>query len=169
MRPVILVHGYNDGTVNQAEYVAEWEALMASHGHEAHAIALPGNWADQNAYAVRAKINALGAPKVDIVAHSFGCMASRYYLKHLYGHLKTERMIFLGALHDGWAANFYGLNIGDDTPGMTLYYDIYGPEDNHVSLDMGQGRYFETFLDVPHYRQPFNPLVVARVNEILRA
>lgn len=89
-------------------------------------------------------------PKVDIIAHSAGGLAARYYVKFLGGHRRVQSLVTLGTPHLGTYFSFLfplatvvrqtlpnseflqELNAGKDANGDVDYTSIYSPTDGIV-------------------------------------
>lgn len=98
-----------------------------------------------------AYVNSLGAPRVNIVAHSLGSLPSRWYIKFGGGGQKVDRWISLAGPNHGtslayacalwdqgckdmtpnsWVLSH--LNEGDPTPGATRYTTFWSPDDGQI-------------------------------------
>ncbi|MFE1906128.1 lipase family alpha/beta hydrolase [Streptomyces gardneri] len=131
-----------------------------------------------SAPAVRDAVSALraetGAAKVDIVAHSEGGLASRYYIKFLGGDTQVGRLVMLATPNYGAVVGNMGiciptfsaacwqmsmgsdflnnLNAGDDTPGAvkytslaTLYDEFVRPTSNAFLQDGATNAYVQSY------------------------
>lgn len=65
---------------------------------------------------VEEALAATGTPQVDIVAHSMGGLAARYYIQELGGSKKVRRLITLGTPHRG--ALRAGIGVGENARQM---------------------------------------------------
>jgi triacylglycerol lipase len=91
-------------------------------------------------------LNATGASKVDIIAHSMGGLSSRYLSKSLAGSNKIDALVFLGTPNHGTtlaalcgiqsclemrpgSGFLTALNAGDETPGTPRYATWWTPCD----------------------------------------
>ena len=170
MIPVLLLHGLfltvpPPGEVGQ--YAAQWEQLMREHGHDNPVgVTFLTNDPIIHAWTTMYKVSSLQALEVNIVAHSLGVIAARYYLKYLNGRFRVRKLVSICGTHDGLFASLYSLNAGDDTPGDVEYYDIYGPDELPFQ-PLGDGGSTEHFIDVPHISAPFDDRVLAKVMEFL--
>ncbi|WP_428956436.1 esterase/lipase family protein [Streptomyces sp. cg35] len=158
-RPVVLVHGYN---ADPGVWGALADDLKASGytddeifrwGYDTHASVnetLAGQFA---AYVdgVRART---GADQVDIVAHSFGSLPTRWYLAHGGGTAHVAHWISLGGPNHGtytaWACAAWDqacrdmspgsyvqkrLAAGDETPGAARYATFWSNCDEVINPD----------------------------------
>lgn len=145
--PVLLVHGWGSSPVA----FRTMEARLVRSGRIVHAIALPGQDNIANAKAIRAFVGAHRLRRVDVVAHSMGGLASRWFIKFLRGSISVEHYVSLGTPQYGLApacvlplddggqmcprgAFLRKLNAGDDTPGLTGYTSISSRSDGIVPV-----------------------------------
>ncbi|MBI4287904.1 MAG: FHA domain-containing protein [Chloroflexi bacterium] len=76
----------------------------------------PYDWRQDNRLSARQLADTIDRWKVDgpitIVAHSMGCLVSRYYVDRLGGSKKVERMILIGGPHYGTPRAMAGILLG---------------------------------------------------------
>jgi triacylglycerol lipase len=101
---------------------------------------------------VESLLASTGATKVDIVAHSMGCLNTRWYVKFLGGETKVDDWACLGGPNHGtnWAYGCFStacsemrpgstflkeLNAGDETPGTVNYGTWWSPCDEIINPD----------------------------------
>jgi pimeloyl-ACP methyl ester carboxylesterase len=67
-----------------------------------------------------------GAAKVDIVCHSMGGLAARYYLRHFEGHMYVRRLVTIATPHQGtkWARWPLNQSLRDMMPGNPLLAEM---------------------------------------------
>ncbi len=107
--PVLLVPGWGD-QASDLEPARQW--LLQEGWTEARVQALsfddPWGSNESNAREVARAVESLqgltGAGRVDVVAHSMGGLALRYYLSFEEGHERVRRAVFLGTPHRGTVA-----------------------------------------------------------------
>lgn len=151
-RTVLLVHGFGSSSA----VFTGMAAALAARGIASIAVDLPGQDNVANADAIAELIRSRELATVDIVAHSMGGLASRWYLAMLGGaegpRPRVERYVSLGTPQYGLAAAcslppvgggqmcpgsafLAQLNDGDDTPGSTVYTTIASTHDRLVPVD----------------------------------
>ncbi|MER7397070.1 triacylglycerol lipase [Streptomyces sp. NPDC000151] len=154
--PVLFVHGYSGNGSN-------WNTMADRFRTDGWPSSYLDQWsydsrqsnattAQQLATEVDHLLAATGAAKVDIVSHSMGGLASRYYLKNLGGASKTDAWVSLGGPNHGTdSANscfdtsctemrigsgfLNTLNSGDETPGSPRYATWWSPCDTVINPD----------------------------------
>ncbi|MER5882388.1 triacylglycerol lipase [Streptomyces sp. NPDC001941] len=157
--PVIFVHGYNaDPGVwggLRADFKADGytDADLFSWGYDTHQSVnetLSGRFSSY----VEEVRRRTGAAKVDVVAHSFGSLVTRWYVKHGGGTATVDRWVSLAGPNHGtstaWACalwdqacrdmtpNSYvqkGLAEGDETPGAVRYATWWSNCDEVINPD----------------------------------
>ncbi|MCB5164858.1 triacylglycerol lipase [Streptomyces bambusae] len=157
--PVVFVHGYNADPGVWGSLRSDLRAdgypdsLLFSWGYDTHQSVnevLAGRFA---AYVdeVRART---GAAQVDVVAHSFGSLVTRWYVKHGGGAPKVGRWVSLAGPNHGtyisWACVIWGqacrdmspgsyvqkkLAEGDETPGAVAYATFWSDCDEVINPD----------------------------------
>lgn len=109
--PILFVHGYNG-------YVTTFKTFVKWFKEDGWPLSRLHNWAYNSAQSnvttakeISKMVDKLreitGATKVDIITHSMGALASRYYIKNLGGAAKVDDWISLGGPNHGTnLANF---------------------------------------------------------------
>lgn len=151
--PVVFVHGYNGGSSN-------WNDMIADFKADGYTTAQLNAWdydhtqsnkviAEQLATYVDGVLARTGATKVDIIGHSMGGLNSRWFAKFIGGTAEIDDYVSLGSPHHGtdWAygcadisctemrpgSAFLGeLNAGDETPGTVKYGSWWSPCDEVI-------------------------------------
>ena len=154
--PILFVHGWRGDR-------AQWRAMMARFKAD--------GWSDAELYAwtfdtgqpnaaaaarISARVDqilvATRARRVDIVTHSMGALATRYYLKHLRSAGKVDAWVSLGGPNHGTTVAelcfspacremrlgspfLAALNEGDETPGAPRYATWWSPCDEVIDPD----------------------------------
>jgi triacylglycerol lipase len=117
IHPVLLVHGIDDTCVR----FYKMRTILQAHGFDfieglnliPHNGSIPFSiMGEQVRDGVRMLLQKTGAPKVDIVAHSMGALAVRYYLQRLEGHSLVRRFISLAGPHHGTLTAHFRQNVG---------------------------------------------------------
>ena len=136
--PVVFVHGWSssaDAWSTMAERFRDdgWpEAYLVvwSYDTSRSNVETAGRLADR----VDAVLEATGASRVDVVAHSMGALPARYYVRHLGGDARVDGWVSLGSPNHGTVTAYTcvsrscremrpgssfmsALNEGDETPG----------------------------------------------------
>ncbi|MGX1675460.1 esterase/lipase family protein [Streptomyces sp. NPDC055400] len=158
-RPVILVHGYNAGP-------GVWGALAEELKASGYSDSRLFRWSYDSSPSVNETLSGqfaayvdtvrrqTGADQVDIVAHSFGSLVTRRYLKFGGGTAHVAHWISLGGPNHGtytaWACAAWDqacrdmspgsyvqdrLADGDETPGATRYSTFWSPCDEVIDPD----------------------------------
>ncbi|MEW2415212.1 triacylglycerol lipase [Streptomyces sp. NPDC046866] len=158
-RPVVLVHGYNAdpgvwGSLRAQLRAAGYaDSELFSWGYDTHRSVNEvlagqlGTYVDQ----VRRQT---GAAEVDIVAHSFGSLVSRWYVKYGGGTASVNHWVSLAGPNHGtstaWACALWDqacrdmtpgsyvvqhLNSGDETPDAVKYAAFWSDCDEVVNPD----------------------------------
>ncbi|MDX1670608.1 MAG: alpha/beta fold hydrolase, partial [Limnobacter sp.] len=108
--PVLLVHGY---LCNAGIWVSTREKLDHLHISN-HAITLEPAIGSIKGYAIQIEqaidelLKATGAPQVNVICHSMGGVAIRYYAREK-GHDKIAQVMTLGSPHYGTALSLLGI------------------------------------------------------------
>ncbi|MBI4545012.1 MAG: alpha/beta fold hydrolase [Gemmatimonadetes bacterium] len=127
LTPVLLVPGWQD----RAAHLEPLRARFLAHGWPADAARAIGfrepvgsnaAHAAEIAAAVDTLRRRTGAQRVDIVAHSMGGLAVRYYLSYLGGSNYVRRVVFLATPHQGTWLAYLGWGQGgrEMRPGSAL-------------------------------------------------
>ncbi|MCA9770851.1 MAG: hypothetical protein KC466_00495 [Myxococcales bacterium] len=144
--PVLFVHGVGGENTNSFQFMRAW---LAEHGWEGvelrevnlsnsdHCIAVSAAEVRDAALALMADT---GSPKIDIVGHSMGALASRYFVKFLGGDRVVRNFVSITSANHGtvWGNPFSPvcvvrdqaigslfltlLNADDETPGAGVRY-----------------------------------------------
>jgi triacylglycerol lipase len=158
--PLLLVHGHN-GNEHDWDY---WKPILEKEGWQPKAISLvTDDWdaqelADQVAMHVQALCRTTGRPKIDVLAHSMGGLATRYYIKFKGGDQHIRRLVTLSTPNHGigyalpgrWitvakllsphSAFLNSLNEPDETYGDVLYTCVWSTKDYTQTLPWASGR-----------------------------
>jgi triacylglycerol lipase len=157
--PVIFVHGYNadpgvwGGMISDFKADGYKDGELFSWGYDTHQSVnevLAGEFADYVSYVLRTT----GASKVDLVAHSFGSLTTRWYVKFLGGTGTVDHWVSLGGPNHGtyltWACVIWDqacrdmspgsyvqdqLAAGDETPGAVKYATFWSECDEVIDPD----------------------------------
>ncbi|HEX5983573.1 MAG TPA: alpha/beta fold hydrolase [Solirubrobacterales bacterium] len=155
--PILFVHGWSGSASNWNTMIAEFEA----DGYpSSHLSAYSYNTSQSNKTSaetevkprVESLLEATGAEKVDIVAHSMGSLNSRWYVKFLGGEAKVDEWVSLGGPNHGTSTAYWcfstacsemrpgskflaELNSGDETPGAVGYGTWWSPCDEIINPD----------------------------------
>ncbi|MER7760251.1 alpha/beta fold hydrolase [Streptomyces sp. NPDC097619] len=157
--PVVFVHGYNADPGVWGSLRADLRAdgyadsQLFSWGYDTHQSVnevLAGRFAEYVAQVRRQT----GAAQVDVVAHSFGSLVSRWYLKHGGGTSSVARWVSLAGPNHGtyisWGCVIWDqacrdmspgsyvqrkLAEGDETPGSTAYATFWSDCDEVINPD----------------------------------
>lgn len=148
--PIVFVHGFQS---SGAIWTTMIDRLKGNGWTDAPLIAWTYDSNQSNvttAQLLQTKVDSLlgavGAKKVDIVAHSMGGLSSRYFSKSLAGSEKIDAFVFLGTPNHGTtlaglcgiqsclemrpgSAFLAALNAGDETPGSARYATWWTPCD----------------------------------------
>lgn len=158
-RPVIFVHGYNADPGVWGGMIAGFKAAgytdgeLFSWGYDTHQSVnevLAGRF---GAY-VDSVLAATGASKVDLVAHSFGSLTTRWYVAFRGGTATVDHWVSLGGPNHGtytsWACALWDqacrdmspgsyvqkqLAAGDETPGAVRYATFWSECDEVINPD----------------------------------
>jgi triacylglycerol esterase/lipase EstA (alpha/beta hydrolase family) len=104
-RTLVFVHGLAS---NRAGFLP-LQLYLRLHGHRRHvALNYRAGSIEAMALALKRGIDAaVGGGRIDVVAHSMGGLAARWYLQLLGGARRVDRLVTLGTPHHGThAANF---------------------------------------------------------------
>lgn len=161
-RPVILVPGFMEAV--PAAFLKGISAHLKKQGwdkvyylNNGLVVAKAEKYAQRVKDKVDAVLKATGSNKVDIIAHSYGGLYTRYYLKNLGGTEQVDHFISIASPHKGTNLAYMGpflesarqmkpgsefltdLNAGDVTPGALCYAairtntdEIVFPADNAI-------------------------------------
>ncbi|MFD9263434.1 esterase/lipase family protein [Streptomyces sp. NPDC059538] len=157
--PVVFVHGYNAdpgvwgalrGDLRAAGYT---DAELYSFGYDTR-LSVNEILAGRLAAYVDQVRRETGATRVDVVAHSFGSLVSRWYVKFGGGGAAVEHWVSLAGPNRGtstaWACALWdqacrdmtpgsyvvkNLNSGDETPGAVKYATFWSGCDEVVNPD----------------------------------
>ncbi|WP_420080872.1 esterase/lipase family protein [Streptomyces sp. JL4002] len=157
--PVVLVHGYNAdpgvwGALRADLRAAGWtDAQLFSWGYDTH-LSVNEVLAGRLAAYVEQVRRETGAARVDVVAHSFGSLVSRWYVKFGGGAAAVDHWVSLAGPNRGtstaWACALWdqacrdmtpgsyvlrNLNAGDPTPGAVKYATFWSGCDEVVNPD----------------------------------
>jgi triacylglycerol lipase len=130
--PVVLVHGVL-GFVRQTvsrllsfAYFQGVEDRLREEGVDVHAVALPAlGSVEERAAALAAAIDAVGAPMVNVVAHSMGGLDARFYVARLGGHERVASLTTIATPHHGTSvADWGGQRFGRALAGRRLLQDV---------------------------------------------
>jgi triacylglycerol lipase len=107
--PVVLVPGWGDNAPDLQPLVlrlmeAGWPQSRISALTFQDAVGSNRDHAAEVSQAVETLRSLTGADRVDVVAHSMGGLAVRYYLQFKDGHEAVRRVVFLGTPHRGTVA-----------------------------------------------------------------
>lgn len=168
--PILLVHGH-DGTEHDWDY---WKPILEKEGWQPKAITLvTDDWdaeelADQVAMHVQALCRTTGRQKIDVLAHSMGGLATRYYIKFKGGDQHIRRLVTLSTPNHGigfalpgrWikvarllsphSAFLNRLNEPNEIYGNVLYTCIWSTGDYTQQLPWASGRLKGAFNYVIH-------------------
>jgi triacylglycerol esterase/lipase EstA (alpha/beta hydrolase family) len=192
--PVLLVHGFNGSG-------ASWHTMTASlravgyHADEVDAMSYDSHesnveTAQRIAHEVQVLRQRTGAARVDVVSHSMGAIASRYYLERLGGTADVDAWVSLAGVNEGtvWAYGCYvltpcremvptsslleGLNEAFRPDGTTRYATWWSPCDEaivpHANAQLRGARNTETTC-LGHSDIKRDPTVIAQVERFLAA
>ncbi|MBC9716099.1 triacylglycerol lipase [Streptomyces sp. TRM66268-LWL] len=157
--PVIFVHGYNAGP-------GVWGSLREDFKSSGYTDAELFSWGYDTSQSVNETLSGrfaayvdevraqTGAAQVDIVAHSFGSLVTRWYIKHGGGLAKVDDWVSLAGPNHGtstaWACALWsqacrdmtpgsyvqdGLAEGDETPGAVSYATFWSDCDEVINPD----------------------------------
>lgn len=157
--PVIFVHGYNadpgvwGGMISDFKAAGYPDDSLFSWGYDTHQSVnevLAGQFKDY----VNDVLRTTGASKVDLVAHSFGSLTTRWYVKFLGGTTTVDHWVSLGGPNHGtyltWACVIWDqacrdmspgsyvqdqLAAGDETPGAVKYATFWSECDEVIDPD----------------------------------
>lgn len=110
--PVILVHGYFH---NRSAFLVMTRGLRRAGFRDVHTFTfrpLAGGLAETAqllAEDVERVLDAVGAPRCQLVAHSMGGLVARYYVQQLGGTETVDTVITLGTPHRGTYASYLGV------------------------------------------------------------
>lgn len=159
--PILFVHGWKGDATTFGPMLEKFHADGWPYSHLynfAYDSALSNVTIAQD---VANRVNQLilwtGASKVDIITHSMGGLASRYYIKNLGGASKVEDFVSLGGPNHGTAMGgaiwctypiscgemkndpmssfLIALNSGDETPGSVRYLTVRSECDPIINPD----------------------------------
>lgn len=153
---IVFVHGINgssaDWSVMRDRFLADgWPAeRLVAHSYEDASWGCNTLNADQLSRWV-GELEAVGAKRIAIVAHSMGGLSSRYFVKDLGGNGRVSVFTTLGTMHHGLAkpcqspvsicvwdelcstgAFITNLNAAPATPGPTAWTSIFSDADQTV-------------------------------------
>jgi triacylglycerol lipase len=143
--PILLIHGFG----SHAGTFSELRPWLRLQGRTVVALDLPGQDNRVNARYIKDEIAALGWSRVDLVMHSMGGLAGRYFIKSLGGAAIVQAYVSLGTPQRGveaaclfdvsWGGQMCptgsflaDLNRGDDTPDGPAWATIYSRDDRAV-------------------------------------
>lgn len=160
-KPVVFVHGYNAdpgvwGALREDLRAAGYaDSDLFSWGYDTHRSVNEVLAGQLGAYVEQVR-RQTGADKVDIVAHSFGSLVSRWYVKYGGGTATVHHWVSLAGPNHGtsiaWACALWdqacrdmtpgsyvvkNLNSGDETPGAVAYATFWSNCDEVVDPDAG--------------------------------
>ena len=191
--PVVFVHGWSSSadvwsTMTERFREDGWpEAYLVVWSYDTSRSNV--ETAEHLADRVDAVLDATGASRVDIVAHSMGALSARYYVRHLGGDARVDGWVSLGSPNHGTVTAYTcfspscremrpgssflsALNEGDETPGLVRYATwrspcdlVVVPQDSPV-LD---GATNQTTGCLLHLDLPTNSAVYAQVRDWLAA
>lgn len=155
--PILFVHGWNGSASNWSTMISRFEKdgypksyLMAYTYNSSQSNVVDAE--KEVASHVESLLKTTGAPKVDIIAHSMGCLNTRWYIKYFGGESKVDDWACLGGPNHGTevanicfgvsceemriGSKFLGeLNAGDETPGVVNYGAWWSPCDEFINPD----------------------------------
>ncbi|WP_030291392.1 esterase/lipase family protein [Streptomyces katrae] len=157
--PVVFVHGYNAGPgvwgglrqdLRAAGYA---ESELFSWGYDTHQSVNEVLAGQLGAYVDQVR-RQTGAARVDLVAHSFGSLVGRWYVKFGGGAVTVDHWVSLAGPSHGtstaWACALWdqacrdmtpgsyvvkNLNAGDETPGAVKYATFWSNCDEVINPD----------------------------------
>jgi triacylglycerol lipase len=126
--PVVLVHGVlgfvrqTVGRLLSFAYFQGVEDALREAGASVRTVALPAlGGVETRARALAAEVERLGAPRVNLVAHSMGGLDARWYVGRLGGHERVASLVTIATPHRGTAvADWGGLRLGRALAGHRL-------------------------------------------------
>ena len=157
--PVIFVHGYNadpgvwGGLLDDFKADGYTASELFAWSYDTHASVNETLSAQFAAYVDEVR-RTTGAPRVDIVAHSYGSLPTRWYVKNGGGAAAVDHWVSLGGPNHGtglaWACAAWdqacrdmtpgsyvqdGLAEGDETPGDVRYATFWSSCDEFINPD----------------------------------
>lgn len=188
--PILLIHGFG----SSPHIFSALEPWLRLQGRTVVALDLPGQDNTVNAQFIKDEIAALGWSRVDLVMHSMGGLAGRYFIKSLGGADLVQAYVSLGTPQYGVdaaclfevaeggqmcpsGAFLSDLNRGDDTPNGPAWATIYSRTDRLVPyersrLDGGACHFEVTGLShdgLVHSPDVTFPLIVAGLDDVADA
>jgi triacylglycerol esterase/lipase EstA (alpha/beta hydrolase family) len=192
--PILFIHGWSSGShafMLIARYLKR-KKIKNLHTMTYRPVMADLEWLSQKvADRINEVLNATGAAKVNIIAHSLGGVLTRYAVKNLYMGDKVNLLISIGSPHCGsrvaalWP---YGRNTlqllyesdfmkdladGGLTPGRVKYVSIYSAFDNFVipqeSANLGEGAINHKLSYHGHLRLLYSHKVNRLIREALEA
>jgi triacylglycerol lipase len=130
--PVVFVHGvlgFVRRTVSRLFSFAYFQGVeehLREHGVEAKFVALPATArVEDRARALSDAIDALGANRVNLVAHSMGGLDARWYVGRLGGDRRVASLVTVSTPHRGTAVADWGVQrLGRGLSGFRLLRDL---------------------------------------------
>lgn len=189
-RIVMLIPGQEPvpGQTVSLDQFAAMERQLTDRGYTVHTVSVAGLDLPADSARIGQAIDRATAgvevESLSIVAHSYGGLSSRNYLKSLGGSAKVDNYVAIGSPQYGTPGGclqlpgsgfdgcpitpFMGvLNSGDDTPGDTHYYSIRSAEElADGRLDGGQCR-ITPIPNLAHISEPTDVRVIAAVSNAL--
>jgi triacylglycerol lipase len=190
--PILFVHGYASSSSTWNTMVSRFEEdgwakselsaysynTSQSNKIDAEEEVKPG---------VESLLEATGAEKVDIVAHSMGSLNSRWYIKFLGGESTVDEWVSLGGPNHGtdfanWCFStscvemrigstfLKELNAGDETPGAVNYGTWWSPCDSIINPDSSVSLSGATNTEtacISHTALPTDETVYTQVREFV--
>jgi triacylglycerol lipase len=155
--PILFVHGWNGSASNWNTMISRFEkdgypkSYLSAYTYDSSKSNKTLAETEVKSH-VESLLKATGASKVDIIAHSMGCLNTRWYIKYVGGQEKVDDWACLGGPNHGTElANIcFGtscnemkidstfiteLNAGDETPGLVNYGTWWSPCDEFINPD----------------------------------
>ena len=187
---MVLVPGQTPAPgLDAVQLYAKMEKKLQDSGYTVYKVNVPGLDLVAESERIKETVQRVTAcidvESVAVVAHSYGGLSARRYLKLLGGTDVVDSYIAIGTPQYGSPGGcvqlpglgFDGcvftpfmseLNAGDDTPGSTEYYSIRGAEETADGrLDGGQCR-FTSIPNVNHILEPEDDRVTVAVEAALQ-
>jgi triacylglycerol lipase len=130
--PVVLVHGllgFTRRTIGRLfafAYFQGVEDALREAGVEVTSVALPATGSvHDRAKALKRAVEATGAPRVNLIAHSMGGLDARWWIGRLGGHARVASLVTVATPHRGTAVADWGeQRVGRALAGWRLLRDV---------------------------------------------